>query len=168
MGLTNDFSWKGFDLSITIQASLGAKIFNGENENYQGTVNGALRRSLVKNEWWSESQPGDGKTPAASLSQLFDYNTNTDYYIENASYLNVRNVNLGYRFSKLAEYVHLDNLRAYISVSNLLIIKSKDNHAYNPEGVTRGGVSGISSTPGFNDGSNPLTTAIVFGLNVTF
>jgi TonB-linked SusC/RagA family outer membrane protein len=168
MGLTNDFSWKGFDLSITIQASLGAKIFNGENENYQGTVNGALRRSLVKNEWWSESQPGDGKTPAASLSQLFDYNTNTDYYIENASYLNVRNVNLGYRFSKLARYVHLDNLRAYISVSNLLIIKSKDNHAYNPEGVTRGGVSGISSTPGFNDGSNPLTTAIVFGLNVTF
>jgi len=168
LGMTNDFSWKGFDLSITVQASLGAKIFNAENENYQGTVNGALRRSLVKNEWWSESEPGDGKTPAASLSQLFDFNTNTDYYIENASYLNVRNVNLGYTFSKLAPHIHLNNLRAYISVSNLLIIKSKDNHAYNPEGVTAGGVSGINSTPGFNDGSNPLVTGVVFGLNVTF
>lgn len=168
MGLTNDFSWKGFDLSITMQASLGAKIFNAENENYQGTVNGALRRSLVEHEWWSESDPGDGKTPAASLSQLFDFNTNTDYYIENASYLNVRNVNLGYTFSKLAPRIHINRLRAYVSASNLLIIKSKDNHAYNPEGVTGGGVSGINSIPGFNDGSNPLVTGIVFGVNVTF
>ena len=168
LGLTNDFSWKGFDLSITMQASLGAEIFNAENENYQGTVNGALRESLVKNEWWSESDPGDGKTPAASLSQLFDFNTNTDYYIENASYLNIRNVNLGYTFSNLASRIHLTRLRAYVSATNLLIVKSKDNHAYNPEGVTGGGVSGITSIPGFNDGSNPLVTGIVFGINVTF
>ncbi len=168
LGMTNSVSYKNFDLSITLQASLGAKIFNGENENYQGTVNGALRKSLVENEWWSESDPGDGKTPAASLSQLFGYNTNTDYYIENASYLNVRNVNLGYNFSEVARHIHLNDLRAYISVSNLLIIKNKNNHAYNPEGTTGGGITGINSIPGFNDGSEPLNRAIVLGLNIGF
>ncbi len=167
-GLTNDFSWKGFKLSITLQASLGAKMFNGINEQYEGTSNGALRRSLVENEWWSESDPGDGKTPALSLSQLFSFNTNTDYYIENSSYLNVRNINLSYSFSRFAQYFHLTDLNAYISTSNLLIIKSKDNHAYNPEGTTNGKINGINSTPGFNRGSNPLATAVVFGVHVTF
>jgi TonB-dependent starch-binding outer membrane protein SusC len=168
LGMTNDFSFGKFDLSITMQASLGAKIFNGENENYEGTVNGALRKSLVEHEWWSASDPGDGKTPALSLSQLFGYNTNTNYFIENASYLNIRNVNLGYNFSDVARHIHLNDLRAYISASNLLVIKSKNNHAYNPEGTTGGGVTGVNSIPGFNDGSEPLVRGIVLGLNIGF
>lgn len=169
LGMTNQFSWKKFDLSITLQASLGAKIFNVENQYYQGNTMGAMRRSLAENQWWSEAEPGNGKEPAAALSQLFGYNTNTDYYIESGSYLNFRNVNLGYNLSTLAQKTNaIKSLRIYASVSNLLVIKSKNNHAYNPEGTTEGGVSGINSTPGFNLGSEPINRAIVFGVDVAF
>src|SRR5690606_10035769 len=103
IGMSHDFSWKGFDLSICLNASLGAEMFNAENQYYEGNTLGAMRRSLVENQWWSEADPGDGKTPAAALSQLFDINTNTDFYIENASFLNFRNVNLGYTFADIAQ-----------------------------------------------------------------
>src|SRR5690606_6036390 len=86
LGMTNEFSWKRFDLNVFLQASLGAEILNFENQYYQGNTQGAMRRSLAENQWWSEAEPGDGKTPAAALSQLFGHNTFTDYYIEDASF----------------------------------------------------------------------------------
>jgi hypothetical protein len=127
-----------------------------------------MRSSLVENQWWSAEDPGDGKTPAAALSQLFAYNTNTDYYLEDASYLNFRNLNLGYNASGFVQTKGIKSLRVYASVSNLLIIKNKNNHAYNPEGATEGGVTGINSTPGYNLGSEPINRTIVFGINVGF
>src|SRR5690606_27244672 len=169
IGMSHDFSWKGFDLSIFLNASLGAKMFNAENQYYEGNTLGAMRRSLVENQWWSEDEPGDGKTPAAALSQLFDYNTNTDFYIENASFLNVRNLNLGYTFADIAKKNWgVKSLRVYTSINNLLVIKSKDNHSYNPEGTTQGEVSGIGSIPGINLGSEPLNRTFVFGFSLGF
>jgi hypothetical protein len=168
LGMSNDFSWKKFDLSIFVQASLGAKIFNYEQQSYEGNTMGAMPRSLAVNQWWSEDEPGDGKTPAAALSELFSFNTNTDYYIEDASYLNIRNINLGYNLSTLVKNSGIRSLRIYASAANLLIIKNKENHAYNPDGATGGTVSGINSTPGYNAGTEPINRTIVFGVNVGF
>jgi hypothetical protein len=167
MGFTNDFLWKGFDLSIFLQASLGAKMYNVENQYYEGNTLGAMRRSLVENQWWSEAEPGDGKTPAAALSQL-THNTATDFYIEDGSYMALRNLNLGYTLpSGLFKKFGMSNLRIYTSVNNLVVITSDDNRAYNPEGMM-GEVSGINSQPGLNTGSEPINRTIVFGLNVGF
>jgi TonB-linked SusC/RagA family outer membrane protein len=169
LGMSNEFFWKDFDLSVFVQASLGAKIFNAENQFYEGNTLGAMRRSLVENQWWSEEEPGDGKTPAAALSQLFGYNTNTAFYLEDASYLSVRNVNLGYSLpSQVVSKVGMTSLRIYTSINNLILVRDDDNHAYNPEGTTRGEVSGINSTPGINLGSEPINRTIVFGVNVGF
>lgn len=167
-GFTNDFSYKNFDVSIFMQASLGAKIFNAESQYYEGNTLGAMRRSRVENQWWSKSEPGDGKTPALALSQLFQYNTNTDYYLESASYLSIRTVNIGYNLPKAAEKLKMSNLKLYASINNLAVFKSKLNAAYNPEGTTQGEVSGISSTPGINLGSEPLNRTYVIGINFGF
>ncbi|HEU5146030.1 MAG TPA: SusC/RagA family TonB-linked outer membrane protein, partial [Chryseosolibacter sp.] len=169
LGMSNEFFWKNFDLSIFVQASLGAKIFNAENQYYEGNTLGAMRRSLVERQWWSAEEPGDGKTPAAALSQLFGYNTNTSFYLEDASYMAVRNLNLGYTVpSAIASKVGMNNLRIYTSVNNLLVVRNKNNHAYNPEGTTQGEIAGINSTPGVNFGSEPINRTIVFGVNVGF
>jgi TonB-linked SusC/RagA family outer membrane protein len=168
LGMSNEFFWKNFDMSVFLQASLGAKMFNAENQYYEGNTLGAMRRSLSENQWWSEEEPGDGKTPAAALSQLFGYNTNNDFYIEDASFLNVRSVNLGYTLPSFAQSIGIRSLRVYTSINNLLVIKHKDNHSYNPEGSTQGEVSGINSTPGVNLGSEPLNRTIVLGVNVGF
>lgn len=169
LGMTNDFSYKNFDLSIFMQASLGAKMFNVESQSYEGNTLGAMRRSRVENQWWSEQEPGDGKTPALSLNQLFQFNSNTDYYLENASFFTVRTVNLGYNLPNVAKKLKMGNLRLYASINNLLLVKSKLNAAYNPEGTTNGEVSGISSTPGTNqNGSEPLNRTYVIGVNFGF
>ena len=167
MGITNEFFWKGFDMSIFVQASLGAEIYNVENQYYEGNTLGAMRRSLVENQWWSEAEPGDGKTPAAALSQL-TFNTATDFYVEDGSYMALRNLNLGYTLpTSMIKKFGVNNLRLYTSLNNLLIIKNKDNHAYNPEGMMAE-VSGIGSTPGLNTGSEAINRTIVFGINVGF
>lgn len=168
LGMSNEFFWKNLDASLFLQASLGAKMFNAENQYYEGNTLGAMRRLLSVNQWWSENEPGDGKTPAAALSQLFGYNTNNDFYIENASYLNIRSLNVGYTLPLLAEKVGIRSLRVYSSVNNLWVIKHKENHSYNPEGTTQGEVSGINSTPGVNLGAEPLNRTIVVGLNIGF
>ncbi|WP_339925988.1 TonB-dependent receptor [uncultured Cyclobacterium sp.] len=168
LGFSNEFYWKQFDLSVFMQASLGAKMFNAENQYYEGNTLGAMRRSLVEDQWWSEEEPGNGTNPAAALSQLFGYNTNNDFYLEDASYLNVRSINLGYTFPNFSAGAGIKSLRLYASVNNLLVITNKNNHAYNPEGTTRGEVSGISSTPGVNLGSEPLNRTFVLGLNIGF
>ncbi|WP_236978910.1 SusC/RagA family TonB-linked outer membrane protein [Membranihabitans maritimus] len=169
LGMVNDFSWKDFDLSVAIQSSLGAKIYNFENQYYEGNTLGAMRRSLVENQWWSPEEPGDGKTPAAALSQLIQYNANTDFYIENASFLTLKNINLGYTLPEnIAGKAGMSRCRVYASVNNLLMIRDKNNRAYNPEGTTGGEISGINSIPGYNSGSEPIARIFAIGLNVGF
>jgi TonB-dependent starch-binding outer membrane protein SusC len=167
-GFINNFSYRAFDLSIAMQASVGAKMYNFENEYYQGALLGAMRRSLVETQWWSESEPGDDKMPASALSTL-SFQTSSDVYIENASFLAVRNVNLGYTLpSSFAGKIKLSNFRVYASLANPVMITSKNFHGYNPEGYTAGEISGINSKPGYNNGSEPISRVFTIGINAGF
>lgn len=168
-GFVNDFSWNQFDLSVAVYASVGASMFNAETQYYQGNTMGAMRRSVVENQWWSPEEPGDGKTPAAALSQLTSFNANTDYYIEDASYLSIRNVNLGYTLpSNIVQWLGIRGMRVYTSINNLLMITSSENFSYNPEGFTTGEIGGVNSTPGFNGGAEPVNRVFTLGLNLDF
>jgi TonB-linked SusC/RagA family outer membrane protein len=163
MGLVNDFTYKNFDLSIALQSSVGGQMYNYENQYYQGALLGAMRRSLVAGQWYSEQEPGDGRTPGSALSNL-TFQAGSDLYIEDASFLNVRNINLGYTFPKaLAQKMRISNLRLFTSISNALLITSKEFHGYNPQGYT-----GSEYMPGFNDGAEPLSRVITFGVNLGF
>lgn len=168
MGMVNDFSYKNFDLSIALQSSLGGKMYNLENLYYQGATVSAFLRPIVENQWWSEEEPGDGKQPATSLAAL-NFVSDTDHYIENASFLAIRNVNLGYTFpARLLERMgNINTLRLYLSVSNLHIFTSKDFNGYNPEGFTNA-EQGTAFKPGHNDGSEPIPRIVALGLNVNF
>ena len=168
LGMVNNFSWKGFDLSIALQSSLGAEMYELENLYYEGPTVCAMRRSLVDHQWWSSSDPGDGMSPSTSLGELA-YVSNSDYYIENASYLMVRNINLGYTFPQhWTRRFKVNDLRVFISASNLLMVTDKAFHGYNPEGFTSGGIDGINSMPGYNVGAFPLSRTIAIGLNLQF
>jgi len=167
-GMVNDFSWKNIDLSIAMQSSVGAKMYNLENLYYQGATVSAIRRSLVENQWWSPDEPGNGKEPATALSQLA-WVSNSDYYLEDASFLAIRNLNLGYTVPQsFSERYKISNFRLFASISNLLMITKKGFHGYNPEGFTGDESDGIKSLPGFNNGSEPINRVYTFGVNVIF
>lgn len=166
MGMVNDFSWRNWDMSITLQSSLGAKIYDYDVLNYTGILRESALKSVVENEWFSEAEPGDGKHPASSIIGL-NFVGNNDYLIEDASFLALRNVNLGYTFPlKNVRLIHADKLRGYFSVSNALIITKKEFRGLNPE--ARSTVSGIGSIPGYHGSPNPLNRIFVLGVNISF
>lgn len=167
MGMVNDFSWKNFDMSIVMQAAIGGKMYNYENAYYQGSQIAALRRSLVEKQWWSEAEPGDGKSPAAGTSNL-SYLTNSDFYLEDASFLGLRNLNIGYKLSSaVAKKLQMKNCRVYLSMNNLFMLTRKGFHGYNPEGYTGATINGIEAV-GYNQGSEPINRVVSFGMNVNF
>ncbi len=169
LGMTNNFSWKNFDLGITMVSSLGAKMFNLEISNYEGAVLGAMRRSLAERQWWSEEDPGSGKWPGMAADSQQSFLDPTDLYIENSSYFSINNINFGYTLSDIiTKKIGISNFRIYTSINNLLFIKNKSNHSYNPEGYTFGEIQGVDSTPGFNYGSEPLNRVVTFGVNLSF
>lgn len=167
MGMVNDVTWRNFDLSIVTQASIGGKKYNLENLYYQGATTSALLRPVVEGQWWSPDEHGNGEHPAASLSVL-QYIGSNDYYLEDATFFSVRNINLGYSLpASLLEPFNVSDLRVYMSVSNALMLTKEGFNAYNPEGQTQG-ISGPNSLPGYNGGSEPLNRTIAFGINMNF
>ena len=86
----------------------------------------------------------------------FNQNTFSTYWLEDASYLRLKNVQLGYTFpEKWIQKARIDKLRVYVSADNLLTI-SDFFYAYDPE------------TPVSKGGYYPQVKTAVIGLNVTF
>ena len=143
-------------------------MYNLENLYYQGPTVSAFLKPAVENQWWSEEEPGDGKHPATSLAAL-EFVGNSDYYLEDASFIAIRNINLGYQLPKsLINKVKVDQIRLYFSINNALMLTRQEFNGYNPEGYTTAGISGINSLPGLNNGSEPIPRIYAIGLNINF
>lgn len=167
-GVTNNFKYKGFDLSLSIQGSQGGELINGD-AYYQETKK-FNRNFNNENRWVSDMFPGDGKTP---------YYTNgvnmmlTDYVVEDASYASLRNVILGYTLpKKWAKKAGLTALRLYASAENLLYFMGKNYRAVNPEART---TSNTETNPyysplvdGYQRGAFPVLRTFTFGVDLNF
>jgi len=78
----------------------------------------------------------------------------SSYYVENGSYAKLRNIQLGYNFSKdVAQKLKMERIRCYVSAQNLLTIKASGFTGVDPE------------NPGFG---YPIPLNITAGVNVTF
>lgn len=118
-GMTNEFSWKNFDLSILISGQVGGDIINS---NYEHTLNidgcfNVLKQ--VANRWRSPENPGDGQVPRtkAGTTELFRFNNSS--WVYDASYLTIKNITLGYTIPiKPSQY--LSKLRVYVTAQQLV------------------------------------------------
>lgn len=90
----------------------------------------------------------------------------SDRYVEDGSYLRVKNITLGYTLpKKYARAVHLDNVRLYANIQNLFTITGYKG--YDPEvGASTSDSSGYSF--GVDNGRYPSPTVYSFGLNISF
>ncbi len=159
-GITNSFSYKGFNLSILLQGVYGNKIFNStrlELESMEGYKNAS---TSVLNRWRS---PGDvTDLPRAVFASSINSEV-SDRFVESGSYLRVKNVTLSYDFkSNLLKRIQISNLNFFITGQNLLTFTKYTG--YDPE------VS-VSTNPtslGVDTGTYPNVRAYTFGVNVTF
>ena len=93
-----------------------------------------------------------------------------DAQIQDASYLALRNITVGYTLSPDAiSKVGLSSLRLYVAASNLLYIMGDNYTSLNPEGVeiTNGGYLG-PTTYGLQVGASPIVKSFTFGVNANF
>ena len=156
-GMTNTFSWKGFNLSIFIQGSYGNDIYNASRIETEGMYDGKNQSTRVLNRWKIPGQITD--MPKANFKLL-----NSTYFVEDGSYLRLKDVSLSYNFKgKLLKKWGITRLQPYFTATNLLTWTSYSG--MDPE-VNQWGNSG--TVQGIDWGTYPHCRSYVFGINVEF
>jgi TonB-linked SusC/RagA family outer membrane protein len=164
-GLTNTFGYKNFDLNVLIVGSQGGQIMKTGNEfltNTDGVFN--VDRKVL-DRWRSPENPGNGLAPTTVGGRTLYREVNSEW-IEDASFLRIQNVSLGYNFKQkfIGSSSVIKALRLYTSVQNLVTF-TKYSGA-NPEAGTNDGFSAL--TPGRDFTAYPLPRIITAGINMTF
>ena len=162
-GITNSFSFKGFDLNIVAQGVQGGQILNLSRRFYENLEGNANELTTVLGRWHSQQDPGDGKTPRANTRSTGNNNQVSSRWVESASYFRIRNITLGYALPRpVLQKIKVQTLRVYAGVQNAVTISKY--LAYNPE------VSGYEGplTGGVDYGSYPLARTYTIGLNLGF
>ncbi|MET4075177.1 TonB-dependent receptor [Hymenobacter sp. UYCo722] len=163
-GLQNTLGYKALSLSFTLQGSQGNDVLYGADRyvvNGQGGTNG---RTNLLNRWRSPDNPGDGKTPLAtvngSLKSVFN-----SYYVHDASFLRVRNVTLRYQVpGDWLKRASLQSLGIYTSVQNLYTFTKYIG--YNPEANNYGNTT--APTYGVDQGAYPMARTVTLGVQLGF
>ncbi|MFC4212336.1 SusC/RagA family TonB-linked outer membrane protein [Pedobacter lithocola] len=119
-GITNNFSYKSFDLSIFLNGSYGAKILNALNYQLKG-LSGLYQNQLASAiDFWTPTNTGSN-IPAPRGGDNPNLK-NSDRFIESGSFLRVQNVNLAYSLSSdFIRKIKLNRLKVFASVQNLYV-----------------------------------------------
>jgi len=164
-GITNTFTYKGFDLSFLIQGVHGGEIVNG-NINYNEQLR--LNKAYTANRFVSPMFPGDGQTVYSTTTaggQLLL----TDYPIESASYASLRDLSFGYTLpDNISKAIMLSNVRAYFSAQNLFYLMGSNYRGVNPEARTTSSRYSNPLVDGYQRGVFPLYRTYVLGIDITF
>jgi TonB-linked SusC/RagA family outer membrane protein len=162
-GLTNNFSYKNFDLSIFLQWSYGNEIYNANRILWTSDLTSNRNFTTeVLNRWRTDLT--DAENAGATFRSINDNSAVlTDQYIEDGSFLRLKTVSLGYTFpEKLLDYLKIKRCRVYVTGQNLLTWTNYSG--FDPEVSTRG--NGLTS--GVDFGAYPRTRTIIGGLSLTF
>lgn len=156
-GLTNNFSWKGFNLNILLQGSVGNDIYNVSRMETEGMYDGKNQSTKVLDRWRVPGQITN--VPKAGWNIK-----NSSYFVEDGSYLRVKSVSLSYDVPrKIISKLGINRLQPYFTASNLLTWTSYSG--MDPE-VNQYGNNG--AVQGIDWGTYPLNRSFVFGLKLEF
>ena len=117
-GITNSFSWKGFSLSFFLQGSVGNDLLNANLRDVRLDDIGNIPRSAYESRWTPETA-ASAHWPKNVSSRNRDMKI-SDRYVEDASYLRLKNLNFGYNFKPHGKGV--SNIYVYTSATNLFTI----------------------------------------------
>ncbi|MDF7812125.1 TonB-dependent receptor [Hymenobacter sp. YC55] len=163
-GITNNFKYKGFDLSFLIQGQNGGYIYSllgrAIDRTSVGFQENALGRS--RDRWRSEEDPGAGIKGKAATN--FGFLKNTDW-LYSSNYYRVRNITLGYDLGRVINKQIAQGARVYVTAENFFG-HDKYYGGYNPDAVNTDNGGGFTS--GVDYGGLPLAKSLILGLNVTF
>ncbi|WPU92734.1 TonB-dependent receptor [Mucilaginibacter sabulilitoris] len=163
-GLTNTFSYKNFDLNISMAGAVGGKLLNAAKWAYQTNMDGSrMLLAAALDHWRSPEDPGSGIYPRTKTGTTALGRSVNSQWVESGSYLTAKNISFGYNF-KLKNNLLLKNLRVYASVQQAFIITGYTG--MNPE-IS---FSGLDATQGIGVDENgyPVPRTFSLGIQTTF
>ena len=152
-----DFGWKNLDFSFVIQGvgKCDGYLTGSARHAFQDMAAYPQKIHLQRYNVVSNPDP-NAPYPRLTYNTSFNQSTFSTYWLEDASYLRLKNVQIGYTFpKKWMKKARIENLRVYFSGDNLLTV-SDFFYAYDPE------------TPVSSGGYYPQVKTFVVGLNITF
>ena len=161
-GFTNNFEYKGIDLSIFFQWSYGNDIMNANRLFFESSNN----RSRELNQFASYANRWTPENPTSDIPAATNSSSNrviSSRIIEDGSYLRLKNVTVGYTFpAKLVKKWKIDKARVYVAAQNLWTCTGYSG--YDPEVSVRNS----ALTPGLDYSSYPRAYSISFGVSLGF
>ena len=154
--MNNSFAWKNFDLEVYFQGVAGNKIYNSNRASLEAMSVAQNQMTTVLERW-----RGEGTSDSMPRAVFGDPNKNTrtsNRFIEDGSYLRLKNITLGYTLpERISKKALMSSVRFYVSGQNLLTLTRYTG--LDPE---------ISSGTGDDNNVYPVSRNITFGLNVSF
>ena len=187
-GLTSTMSWKGFDLNVFCQYSVGGKIFSAwkgagqEVTEHLGLSSGSVKidgasvtsyfnvsEHAALNYWRGEGTSNTVPRPliaGAHTGYSYDYNILTSSrFLEDASYLKIKTITLGYNLpERVMKKLHMGGLKVYCSVDNAFTFTKYSG--YDPEASMASGPA--SGAYGTDFGYQPTMRSFLMGVQVKF
>jgi hypothetical protein len=158
MGMTNTFSYKGFNLSVLMTSSIGNDIYNASKIEMVGMYNGSNQITDVLRRW---RVPGM-VTDIPKAGELYNLKASTRW-VEDGSYLKIKNISLSYDFSgKFLKKMHVRKISPYVSLENMITFTNYSG--YDPEMSE----SSSATSMGIDWGTYPNVKTMTFGVNVEF
>lgn len=155
MGFNLQLNYKNVDFVAYTFASIG----NDMVRNYERTLSDANRLDYVLDRWTGEgtSTTTPRVTTGATANNIF-----SDYFVEDASYLRIQNVQLGYTLNQnISQKAGITKLRLYAGVNNLYTFTKY-------KGFDPGASSGAPIGGGIDYGFYPVPRTYLLGLNINF
>ncbi|WP_137403689.1 SusC/RagA family TonB-linked outer membrane protein [Echinicola rosea] len=157
-GITNNFRYKAFDLSIFVQGNMGNDVFFNRRMQLESAVFGTNQLAEVVNHWSSENPSNEYIRPSQSGRLL-----QSSRYIEDGSFIRLKNIQLGYTF-EVSQIDWLSRLRLYTSLTNL--VTWTDYSGYDPE-LNTTGVNNVTNF-GIDRDPYPRAKSYLLGVQVSF
>ena len=177
-GLNNTFTYKNFDLNVFICGTYGNKVFNYLRQQYTNPMSnsGLLKEVTGLAILKKVDESGDNTLENVYVANtnatvqritMYDANANnrmSNRFIEDGSYLRIKNISLGYTFPKAwLEKVQVNSVRLYVNVQNAFTFTKYKG--YDPE---VGAYNYSVTTRGIDYARYPSQRIYTFGLNVEF
>ncbi len=156
IGLTNSFNYKGIDLMINANAVLGKDVYNATRSELDAMTWNRNATVVALDRWQGEGD--DTNVPRAIKTDPNDNNRASTRFLENGSFLKIRDIVIGYTLpKKWMSVIKIEKMRVYFSLSNYFTFT--EYSGYDPE---------IGDDKGVDYNPFPHAKTMVFGLNMDF
>lgn len=163
LGFSLNFGYKGFDLSITGAGAFGQQVVRTMTKGESTVEN--LNRKLLYESWKGEGT--SNLLPRLDNLNNANWMNFSEIWIEDADYVKIQNITLGYDFKRLWKRCPLSQLRVYVSAQNLFTFTGYSG--LDPEvGSSGGNDDGYSWGAGVDNGYYPAPKTFLVGVNLKF